>query len=188
MASPAELVRNLPDLVRPLRRVEYDRLVQAGAFAHERVELLDGVLVVMSPQDPVHADAVQWLVRVLGQSIGKELDLRVQLPLAAGEASEPEPDIAIVPAGRYREGHPETAHLVIEVARSSQALDLGPKARLYAAAGVAEYWVVDLAAHAVIVHRGPSEAGFRTRSEQRDGVLGAESVPPVAVDLAELFG
>lgn len=188
MTSPAELVRELPDLVRPLRRVEYDRLVEAGAFGQERVELLDGVLVAMSPQDPLDADAVQWLARLISRSIGKEFDLRSQLPIAAGEASEPEPDLAIVPAGRYRDAHPVDALLVVEVARSSQLLDLGPKARVYAAAGVSEYWVVDLTAPEVVVHGEPSDAGFRSVSDHRGGVLRAWSVPAVAVDLVELFG
>jgi Uma2 family endonuclease len=188
MTATAELVKSLADRVQPLRRAQYDRLVAEGAFGDERVELLQGVLVEMSPQDPRHADAVQWLARVLTRALPSDLDLRVQLPLAVGELSEPEPDLAVVPASRYRTAHPTSARLVIEVARSSQPVDLGPKVSLYAAAGIPEYWVVDLAKPALVVHLDPATDRYQRRAECRDGVLTAEAVPGLTVDLAELFG
>ena len=81
--------------------------------------------------------------------------VRVQLPLRFVPVSEPEPDIAIVPAGRYTREHPTTAMLVIEVARTSLPIDLGTKAEIYAAAEVPEYWVVDIPARTVHVHASP---------------------------------
>ncbi|MDP9405747.1 MAG: Uma2 family endonuclease [Actinomycetota bacterium] len=187
MSGTVELVAALGDRVRPLRRAEYERLVAAGAFAQERVELLRGTLVRMTPQDPAHADAVQWLARVVAASLPAHLDLRVQLPLAAGDDGEPEPDLAVVRAGRYRDAHPVSALLVVEVARGSHAVDLGPKVSTYAEAGVAEYWVVDLRARAVVVFREPEATGYRVRGEHRGGVLRPGPVPEVAVNVDELF-
>ncbi len=188
MSATVDVMRAVPGQVVPLRRADYDALVAAGAFTDDRVELLEGVLVAMSPQDPRHADAVRWLSRTLGRALPPELDLQVQLPLAAGDTSEPEPDLAVVPAGRYRDAHPDEPMLVIEVANTSQALDLGAKAALYARAGVPEYWVVDLPARAVVVHLDPAPAGYGHRTEHRGGVLAPVAVAAVAVDLGELFG
>lgn len=186
--SVAEVAADLPDLVRPLRRAEYERLVAAGAFDDERIELLEGVLVRMTPQDPAHADAVGWLGEELTRQVRGAFRVRVASPLAQGDASVPEPDLAVVPAGRYRHARPERAVLAIEVARTSLRLDLGRKARLYARHGVEEYWVVDLTDRAVHVHRD-ARAGVWTHVEVvRSGVLASRAVPGVAVDLAELFG
>jgi len=188
MSATTDVMRAVPGQVRPLRRVEYERLVADGAFGDDRVELLQGVLVEMTPQDPRHADAVQWLQRTLGRGLPAEFDLRVQLPLSAGPTSEPEPDLAVVPAGRYRAAHPDKPLLVVEVAPTSQALDLGAKALLYAGAGVPEYWVADLAAAALVVHREPSPSGYARRTEHRDGVVRAAILPGAPVDVGELFG
>ena len=87
---------------------------------------------------------------------------RVQLPFAATEHSEPEPDIAIVPADEPRDRHPERALLVIEVADAYARLDLVRKARIYAAAGVPAYWVIDINDEVVHVHAAPSAAGYAT--------------------------
>jgi Uma2 family endonuclease len=107
----------LPETIRPLRRLEYERLVDLGVFGKdERVELLYGTLVSMSPQKPPHAWVLSWLPeRLIGALQGRAM-VRVQLPLALSEDSEPEPDIAVVPSANYREAHPSRAHLVVEVA------------------------------------------------------------------------
>jgi Uma2 family endonuclease len=86
----------------------------------------------------------------------------VQLPLAAGEYSEPEPDIAVVPIDEPRDRHPQRALHVIEVADSTVRLDLGRKARIYAAAGVPVYWVIDLPGDVVHVHTDPTPDGYTT--------------------------
>lgn len=142
--------------VRPLRRFEYDLLVEQGAFApDERVQLLEGELVEMSPQGARHAGLVEALNERLMPALLGRYRVRVQLPLGAGEHSEPEPDLAIVPADEPRDRHPERALLVIEVSDESVRLDLGRKARIYAAAGVPEYWVVDVGRDVVHVHTDP---------------------------------
>src|SRR5690349_13016770 len=122
--------------VRPLHRVEYDRLVELGCFADERIELLEGTLVRMSPQGPRHHGCIQALLDCLFPQVGGRAKVRVQGPLAAGESSEPEPDLALVEPAAYRTEHPSAAFLVIEVAATSVRKDLVTMARIYAAAGV----------------------------------------------------
>jgi hypothetical protein len=91
--------RFIPDNIRPLRRVEYEKLVEHGAFVDERLELVEGLLVPMSPIGPSHGSSVQKLTHVLVVALDGRAGVRVQLPFAALDTSEPEPDVAVVPLG-----------------------------------------------------------------------------------------
>ena len=146
---------------RPLWRVEYDRLVEAGCFQDERLELLHGRLVLMSPQNAPHATAVKKLNKLLVLLCGDDADVRPQSPVVAGDDSEPEPDFAVVRPDDSME-HPEAALLVIEVADSSLAKDREVKAPLYAAAGYPEYWIVNLPERCVEIYRDPAGGRYRT--------------------------
>ncbi|MCC7000423.1 MAG: Uma2 family endonuclease [Deltaproteobacteria bacterium] len=164
------------ETLRPLKRVEYDRLVELGAFQDERVELLAGVLVAGSPQGARHAQTIQRLTQRLVMALAGRAEVRVQLPLAASAESEPEPDFAVVAPGDYASGHPTRAFLVIEVAETSQQRDRVLKGRLYASAGIPEYWLCDLAAGAIEVHTAPGEDGYQQVEVRRMG----DSVGPSA--------
>jgi Uma2 family endonuclease len=109
-------------------------------FEHERVELIRGMVLTMSPIGPAHADPIDVLTRRLVLAMGDRAVVRVQQPFAASDDSEPEPDLALVPPGRYAADHPRQARLVIEVAQSSLTYDRETKAPLYAESGVPEYW------------------------------------------------
>lgn len=148
--------------IRPLRRIEYERLVESGAFVDEKVELIRGVLVRMNPQGNRHAGAIQVLTKLLVRAVGDAAEVRVQLPFAAGDDTEPEPDLAIVPVGSPWQAHPAKAFVIIEVAESSLGHDRLIKADLYAEAGVPEYWIVDVAASVVHVHRDPVRGHYAT--------------------------
>jgi Uma2 family endonuclease len=176
-----------PDQIRPLRRAEYDQLVALGAFAGERLELLQGALVTMSPQHAPHAATISRLTKLLVRRLADTYELRFQLPLAIAEDSEPEPDVAIVAAGDYQRAHPTTALLVIEVADSSLARDRR-KAALYAAAGIPECWIIDLAARVVEVYRAPSASGYTAqRTVMLGEVLSPLAVPELALAISELM-
>jgi len=160
VVSTIDVRAELEGSIRPLRRSEYDRLVELGVFEDEPIELLEGVLVEMSPEGASHAWVIQELVQAFSGKLAANLRLRVGNPLAASKWSEPEPDLAIVPVGDYRRAHPGTAILLIEVARTSRRKDLGVKAAIYAAAGVPEYWVFDLDRAVVHRHRLPTSDGY----------------------------
>lgn len=162
--------------LRPLKRTEYERLVELGVFVDERVELLAGVLLAVSPQGARHAQTIQRLTHRLVIALDRRAEVRVQLPLAVSDESEPEPDLAVVAPGDYSAGHPSAALLVIEVAETSQHRDRTLKGQVYAAAGVPEYWLCDLAAGAIEVHREPAADGYRRLETRRTG----ESVAPGA--------
>ena len=183
--SIAETVAAAPEGVRPLHRVEYERLVLDGVFDGEPIELVEGVLVVMSPQDAEHADVTSAVARTFRSQLPRGFQVREEKPLALGLASEPEPDVAVVPAGRYRTGHPTSAVLVVEVARRSRAFDLGAKADAYLAGDVREYWVVDLVDRIVHVHRRAPGSWHVERVD--GGVVRSVGDPLLTLDLNELF-
>jgi Uma2 family endonuclease len=156
MASVSQLYRK----TRRWRRIEYERLVDLGMFVGERLELLGGLLVVREPQRSPHAAVVAHIGQVLASAFGVGWHPRLHSPLALDDDSEPEPDVAIV-AGSPRDyvtTHPCTAALVVEVADSSLRLDRRIKGRLYARAGLRDYWIVNLVDGVLEVHRQPEPA------------------------------
>lgn len=186
-----------PDVQERLRRIsvdEYHRIVEAGILGEdENVQLIDGVLVAMTPQGRRHAFVIQELTRLLVLALGENYRVLTQLPLALGPDSEPEPDLAVLRAEDAASSthHPGTAALVIEVADESLRFDRGTKAPLYARAGIPEYWIVNLSETAIEVHRDPDPASacFRSISQHPGGeAVAARSVPGVVVDLVKLLG
>ncbi|HEU5058376.1 MAG TPA: Uma2 family endonuclease [Kofleriaceae bacterium] len=154
MVDPRQLE---PEVIRPLRRVEYDRLVELGVFDEdEKIELLLGALVAMSPQGADHGYVMERLTKLLIDALGDRGRLRPQAPFAASELSEPEPDLAVYPPAPYVRAHPDRALLIIEIANSSLRKDRGIKAEIYAEAEVPEYWIVDLVHVAVEVRTAPA--------------------------------
>ena len=160
-------------------RDAYDRAVGAGLFGPgDRIELIDGQLLDMTPQGSRHAAIVDAVGDVLRRVFGEGFRVRMQCPLAVGEDSEPEPDLAVVP-GRaldYLDAHPATALLVVEVSDDSLPRDRGVKQRLYARHGIPEYWIIALPEARVEVHREPSATGYRTVVVRRPG----ETLAPLA--------
>ena len=173
-----------PERIRPIRRVEYERMVELGLFEDERVELLAGVLVEMSPQGLPHAHAVRRLNEILVLALHGRAAVGPQLPFALSEDSEPEPDLVVSPAGDYLDGHPSQALLIVEIAESSLRKDRRIKGALYAAAGVPDYWLVNLVEGVFEVHRGPSEAGYRSieRVGRGEGIA-LLSFPDVSIEV-----
>ena len=143
-----------------MTRLRYDRLIDAGIFGpDDRVELLDGLLVVREPQGRRHAVVVGLVRAVLGRAFGPAYHVREEKPIALDEQSEPEPDVVVVPGTprEYLVAHPSRPVLVVEVAETSLAMDLR-KGGLYARAGIADYWVVNLIDEALEVYREPVQA------------------------------
>ncbi len=182
------MLLDVPKRVRPLRRLEFDRLVELGAFERERLELIDGAIISMGPQGSAHAAALTRLIKLLLPRCGDAAELRVQMPFAASATSEPEPDLAVVPPGDYEDEHPGEALLLIEVADASLPYDRTVKAALYARAGVPEYWIVDLEASCVEVHRAPRRGRYTSVRVARPGdALKVPGLPRTSVDVADFF-
>ena len=129
-------------------RDEYYRMAEAGLFRDERVELLEGEIITMSPQNTPHASTVYRLDSRFQQQIGNTTCIRCQLPIVLNDWSEPEPDIAVcVPdPDDYSRTHPQPGQilLLVEVADASFPYDRGQKTAAYAASGIPELWIVNL--------------------------------------------
>jgi Uma2 family endonuclease len=158
-------------------------MIDAGILHEdEPIELIEGRLIVAEPQNTPHAKAIELAVDALRAAFGPGWRIRVQLPIALDPDSEPEPDVSVV-AGSPRddgEDHPSHPALVVEVADTSVGLDRVVKARVYARGGIPEYWIVNLIARVVEVHRQPrrrlGHARYATVTTARPG----ESIRPLA--------
>jgi len=175
--------------VHPLTVDDLSAMVDAGILGEDdRVELLDGVLVEMSPQGSTHLAAVARLTMlVVPVAAAAGLVVTPRCPLdVASPISQPEPDLAVVPAADW-DAYPAQALLVIEISVTSRAIDLGRKAAIYAAAGIPEYWVLDLDRRRLVVHRDPAGDSY----EIVDALTDADSVTaaqlPLTMDVAEIL-
>jgi Uma2 family endonuclease len=174
---------------RPFRREEYERMIAAGFFRDERVELLRGFIVERSPQDAPHANVIEALTQLLLPPLVGRASVRVQLPFAAGDDSLSEPDLAVVASDRSRNAHPDQAFLIIEVADSSLKFDRQEKAELYAHAGVPEYWVVNVQSRIIERHSEPTGGRYARVTPFRSGeTVQPLAFPDVAVRVDEVFG
>lgn len=188
MSNPETIMRaGLP--CRPLKRVEYDKLVADGCFEKEHIELLFGMVVQMPPIDPAHVVSTNRLADSLRRSIKERALVRVGAPLAASDISEPEPDVMVTAADydQWRE-HPSKAFLVAEISRSSLRIDKGPKALLYGLAEVDEYWIVNHVEGVVEVYRDRHNGEWRQRTtHQRGDVIRMVAFSDVEVGISEIL-
>jgi Uma2 family endonuclease len=154
-------------LLRRWTRGEYERLIDHGFLDEDDpIELLDGLLLVKEPQSSPHRTAIVLVAKALEEAFGGGWFVQVQSPIVLDDRSEPEPDVCVVRGSPrdYVESHPRHPALVVEVALSGLRLARGRKAAAYARARVADYWIVDLAARVLEVHREPARPGPARRS------------------------
>lgn len=164
-------------------REEYERLIAGGMFhPEERLELIEGEILQMSPQGSTHATAVILVENTLRKVFGSKYVVRVQMPLALGPNSEPEPDLAVVPGSPrdYRDEHPQTAELVVEVADTTLTYDRSKKSIIYARAGIQEYWILNLIERQLEVYRQPrSEPSSTPLYKDHLIITATESLSPL---------
>ncbi len=177
-----------PEKIRPLSRREYDRLVEAGMFEDERIELLRGQLVAMSPQGEAHSTITARLAAELVLALDRSYDVRSHSPFAATDDSEPEPDISVSRRLRRRRYHPSRALLLIEVAESSLRKDRNIKAAIYAENRVPEYWIIDVTTRTVYVHTELVRGAYRSVVQMRGrSRLRPIELPQFSITVAALF-
>jgi Uma2 family endonuclease len=173
---------------RPLTRSLYHVLVDHGALEGEHVELLRGVLVEMSPQSAKHTYPLTRLTAILVPKLVGRAEVRVQMPFAANDESEPEPDFAIAPLAEYLDDHPSRAFLLVEASASSVTFDRDIKAPLYATCEVQEYWIIDVSAGTVTVYADSHDGLWRTMTTHgRESTLPIPGFPDVEVRLADIL-
>ncbi|MFT3714166.1 MAG: Uma2 family endonuclease [Archangium sp.] len=167
-------------------RTSFIKVAETGVF--DRVELVRGELVEMSPQGPPHSKVIELLNEILMPALVGRARVRVQLPLALDDDTQVLPDLAIVDRSATREDHPSSAILVIEVADSSKRYDTIVKGPLYAEARVREYWIVDVEKRVVELYSAPRGGVFTKHSKSSKGELVIPRFDDVRVVLNTLFG
>lgn len=197
MASIA-MMTTYPIRTRRWTRKEYERLIELGIIRdHEPLELIGGQLIVAEPKGSPHATAVELTALALSVAFGPGWAVRAQNPIALDDESEPEPDVVVVPGTLrdYRDAHPSSAALVVEVSETSLAFDRRHKGSLYARAAVADYWIVNLVAQHLEIYRRPvadpsAEFGWRyddVTALPLDAGVAPLARPDVTVRVSALF-
>ena len=159
---------------------DYHRMAETGILDEdERVELLEGKIIWMSAKGTAHRSAVGRTDYLLKNRLANRAWVSIQEPIKLNERSEPDPDVAVVQIDPldYADHHPTPSevYLLIEVADSSLKFDCETKAKTYAQAGIADYWVLDVVDRQLYVFREPNEEGYQSKV-----ILGEdESISPL---------
>jgi Uma2 family endonuclease len=171
---------------------QYHQMVDVGILDDCPVELISGIIVEMSPEGTPHAHRSTTTGEYLREKLSNQAQIREGHPITLPDSnSEPEPDIAIVQrlGDEYAVHHPypENIFWVIEYSNRSLGKDLGAKAGLYAAAGIPEYWVINLKKNILIVFRDPIDGKYQSRQEFTTGSIIPLAFPDVAIEVARLL-
>ena len=173
---------------------EYDRMAESGVLAdNERVELIRGEIIKMSPIGRRHAACVIRLSDIFTRKLGDRILLSVQNPLALDKNSKPEPDVVLLKrkSDCYESGlpQPEDVFLLIEVADSTIDSDRELKIPLYAEDGITEVWLVDINSACIEVYRYPTSKGYQeTFKVYRGQNLSILAFPDVSITVDEILG
>lgn len=164
-------------------REECAVLEASGLWEQQHLELIEGELISKMGKKRPHTNAMvimhAWLLRVFGEQF---VNQEASMDVAPGDnaINEPEPDLIVLarPSREIRSGNPQPSdiRLLVEVSDTTVKFDLTVKARLYARAGIAEYWVVDIPARRIVVHRDPQDGQYRSVVAYSEN----ESVRPIA--------
>jgi Uma2 family endonuclease len=175
------------ETVFPMSVAFYHEAGRLGLIGEE-VELLQGVIFRKMPKSPLHQRLIRLLQRLLQQVVPASCFVDRESPISCAD-SEPEPDLAVIEGNleAFRESHPTTAELVIEIAISTQQRDRS-KAPIYAAAGVKEYWLIEPEAGTISLFNGPSADGYANCAAfPAEAVVTSTVLPAFAISLAALL-
>ena len=173
---------------------EYYRMAEANIFSEDdRVELLEGEIVQMTPIGKRHAGCVDRLNMLFSRHCGQVAIVRVQNPIGLDEHSEPQPDLALLKLRPdfYTESHPkpEEVLLLVEVGDVSASFDRQVKVPLYAKAGIREVWLMDLAGECLEVHLKPSIGGYEEIQQFRRGeTISPLAFPDLKLNVSDILG
>jgi Uma2 family endonuclease len=179
---------------RPITVEEYQRMGEVGIIGPgERVELVDGELIAMPPIGDAHGSATTRLTLLFIERFNRRAIVWTQGPIVANDISEPEPDLTLVrwdPAFLIKKKpRPGDIHLIIEAADCSLGFDRIRKRRLYASAGIPEYWILNLVDETVEVFRDVKDGEYQTSFTARDGeALEPQAFPDDVFSVAEMVG
>ena len=179
MIKQVQMVQGSPPKLKLWTVDEFHDLGASGILEGRRPHLVDGVILEEGPMNPPHATVMQKLPFIMFAIFGSSWVYRGQLPLPLGQSIDPMPDFAVVPVTIFTiSSHPTTADLVIEVSDTTLAYDTTKKMSLYAAGGIADYWVLDLKYNQLIIHRDPQPDATQTHGH---GYTNVQIIPATGI-------
>lgn len=173
---------------------EYHRALDAGILGEDdRVELIEGEIIRMTPAGSRHAACVKRLLRLFSRTVSDRAIISIQDPIRLGEQSEPQPDLTLL---RLRDDFYDQAHpvsddvlLVVEVAESSTETDRVIKLPLYARHNIPEAWLVDIPYNTIEVYRQPAQQGYRDIRRIQEGQgLSPQAFPDLQLTVQDILG
>ena len=191
--NPSVLTR-CPELPRHLWTADdYHRMAEVGLLDPDsRVELIEGEIVEMAPIGDGHADASNRLNRLLVMAIGERGIVAVGNPVRLNPHNEPQPDFTVL---RLRDGYntkgprPEDVLLCIEVSDTTLRRDREVKRALYARAGIPEFWIVNVGAREIEIHRSPVDGTYQsTECHGLGGTVTIQALPDISIQVSHIFG
>ncbi|MGL6343923.1 MAG: Uma2 family endonuclease [Waterburya sp.] len=169
---------------------DYHLMIESGVLNNRSVELIEGEIVKVSPESPLHRftnDSVAEYLRKLLQDKAKVFEAH---PITL-KNSEPEPDIAVVhlPDTNYlnRHPYPEDIYWLIEISHTTLEDDLNRKKRIYASAGIHEYWIVDLKNTELIIFRQPFENDYKSKDTLSNGTVAPVAFSNILIEVSKLI-
>jgi Uma2 family endonuclease len=165
---------------------DYYRLGELGLLS-KRTELIEGIIIDMEPIGPWRASILDILNQTFCEHAQQRFRVRVQAPIDLGMESQPQPDLVLCRLQRYSDRHPAPAdiYLVVEVADTTLAFDLGQKRALYSGAGIDEYWVIDVQAKKLT--RFVLQGKELVESPVSSSKISPTAFPDASIDLEDLF-
>ena len=169
---------------------DYHQIIESGVLEDKSVELLDGEIVTMSPEKPIHSSRIDTVADYLRDLLRGKAKIREAHPITL-DNSEPEPDIAIVrpQVDNYASRHPypQDIHFLIEVSNNSLSKDLEEKSVIYAQNGILEYWVIDLRHNKLWVFTKPEQNGYADKRQVVTGIINPVSFPDLNIEVNKLL-
>ena len=173
---------------------DFERMGEAGIFNRDaRLELIEGDVIDMPPIRSHHAACVNILSRLLDRAVGDEVLVSIQDPIRINDFSEPQPEVALLRLRDdfYKDAHPTPADvlLVVEVADTTVEYDRQIKAPLYAKAGIAEYWLVNLPDEQIEIYAEPENGEYKhVRHARRPGAAESRSMAKLSLSVSDVLG
>ena len=166
-------------------------MIESGVLNNRSVELLEGEIIEMSPEGPLHRFTNDTAAEYLRELLRGQAKIFEAHPITLSN-SEPEPDIAIVrlPNTNYLTRHPYTEDIywLIEISNTTLEEDLGKKKKIYANASINEYWVINLKTREIIVFREPSSNDYKTKFTFGRGTISPIAFPDIQIEVETLLG
>lgn len=170
---------------------DYHQMIQAGILSDRNVELINGEIINMSPEGPIHHFLNVTIADYLRSLLESKAIISEAHPITLRD-SEPEPDITIIrsPIAQYKNHHPypEDIFWVIEISDSTLSKDLGVKKKSYASEGIREYWVIDVNNKMLKVFQNPLNNDYQICQEYKNGIVSPLAFPSLGIAVEKLIG